>query len=245
MRRLRWPDRVARKKFDPLSNEGQMPAYRYGVVLLLLLVTFVVMSWIEVGKWGAVLTALLQGLTLFVVLTAAGARPRTYRVVAIVVAACVLAIIAATPSDSDNARALAFGLNALLVGIAPVMIVRSLVRRHVVDIQTVAGAICIYVLLGMLAAFVYTTIGTLTSEPFFVQTSHATSADYLYFSFVTLTTTGYGDYTAATSLGRPLAVLEALIGQIYLVTVVALIVSQLRPNRRLVATPEQGEDANA
>ncbi len=52
--------------------------------------------------------------------------------------------------------------------------------------------------------------------------------DFLYFSLATLTTTGYGDLTAAGELGRTLAVLEALLGQIYLVTVVALLVSNLR-----------------
>ena len=52
----------------------------------------------------------------------------------------------------------------------------------------------------------------------------ATTADYLYFSFVTITTVGYGDFTAASGLGRALASLEALLGQVYLVTVVATIV---------------------
>ena len=60
----------------------------------------------------------------------------------------------------------------------------------------------------------------------------ATVADYLYFSFVTQTTVGYGDLTAAGGFGRALAVLEALIGQLYLVTVIALLVSNLGSARR-------------
>jgi voltage-gated potassium channel Kch len=75
-------------------------------------------------------------------------------------------------------------------------------------------------------------VGALGSEPFFVQTQKATTADYLYFSYVTQTTLGYGDFTAAAGLGRALAVLEALIGQIFLVTVVALLVSNLGRTRR-------------
>jgi hypothetical protein len=59
-----------------------------------------------------------------------------------------------------------------------------------------------------------------------------TRALRLYFSYVTLATLGYGDYTAASNLGHMLAVAEALIGQIYLVTVVALLVSRLRVRSR-------------
>ena len=70
--------------------------------------------------------------------------------------------------------------------------------------------------------------GNAQSQPFFAQQTHASSADYQYFSFITLTTTGYGDLTAAGNLGRAFAVLEALTGQIYLVTVVALLISNLR-----------------
>ena len=93
------------------------------------------------------------------------------------------------------------------------------------------GAICIYVLIGMLWALLYTAIGALDSRPFFAQIDKTTTADYLYFSYVTQTTVGYGDLTAAGSIGRALAVLEALIGQLYLVTVVALLVGRLGPGR--------------
>ena len=50
----------------------------------------------------------------------------------------------------------------------------------------------------------------------------------LYFSFTTLVTLGYGDYTAAGELGRTFAISEALIGQLYLVTVIALLISRIR-----------------
>jgi hypothetical protein len=97
----------------------------------------------------------------------------------------------------------------------------------VIDVRTVLGAVCIYVLLGMMFAFLYAAIDGIGSEPFFVQTSHATVPDFLYFSFITQTTVGYGDFTAAGDLGRALAVLEALSGQLYLVTVIAVLVSRL------------------
>ena len=92
----------------------------------------------------------------------------------------------------------------------------------------------------MVFAFLYATIDLVGSAPFFVQTQTATTADYLYFSFITLTTVGYGDFTAATGLGRALASLEALLSQVYLVTVVATIVSgmaRMRFEERAASAP--------
>jgi hypothetical protein len=109
------------------------------------------------------------------------------------------------------------------------VIARSAIRRRVIDVRTIMAALCIYVLLGMLWAFVFGAIGNITSTAFFVQQAHPANADYLYFSFITQLTVGYGDLTAASNLGRACAVLEALIGQIYLVTVVAVLVTRLVP----------------
>jgi hypothetical protein len=138
--------------------------------------------------------------------------------------AALASVISSTSRDPSGAF---FLLNFLLVATVPVVIARALWRRQVVDIHTVMGAICIYVLLGMMFAFVYVAIDNIASAPFFAQTSHATTPDFLYFSFITQTTVGYGDYTARDDLGRALAVLEALGGQLYLVTIIAVLVSRL------------------
>jgi len=216
----------------PPTNEQRVPAYRFGAVLALLLVTFVDMSLARSNRWSDAITVALQGGTLLAALWAAGARRRAFRFVTVITILAVVSALATTPSDTSLARGLPFLLSALLVAVAPVVIVVSLWRKAVVDTQTLLGAICVYVLLGMFWSFVFTAVGTFGSTPFFVQTTTANTPDYLYFSFVTLTTTGYGDFTAATQLGRSLAVLEALIGQIYLVTVMALLVSNLSSGRR-------------
>ncbi len=96
-------------------------------------------------------------------------------------------------------------------------------------ITVVAGVLCLYLLLGLIYAFVYVAVQNLGSAPFFANGAAAVSSRSLYFSFVTMTTVGYGDYTARTNLGHTLAISEALIGQIYLVTVVAAIVGRLVP----------------
>ena len=154
----------------------------------------------------------------------------------------VAALTAAIVSASDTMVGIFFALNVLLVGATPVVIGRALWRRQVVDIHTVLGAICIYVLIGMLFSFLYTTIGLLGDEAFFVQTNHANVAEFLYFSFITLTTVGYGDFTPAFGIGRALASLEALLGQLYLVTIIAVLVSRMAPRRNEGSERDIGDE---
>jgi hypothetical protein len=213
-------------------SEARMPAYRYGIVLLLLFATFVFLAVGPTGDWVPLVAVVLQGATLLAALSASGSSRKLWRIaVAVVVISLVSATVGLIVGDKTLIGSL-FVLNLLLVAGAPVVIVRALVRRRVIDIQTVLGAVCVYVLLGMLWSFAYAAVGTIQSGPFFAQQAHATVADYLYFSFVTQTTVGYGDLTAAGGFSRALAVLEALIGQLYLVTVIALLVSNLGSARR-------------
>ena len=218
------------------SVEAHLPAYRFGIVLGLLFLTFIFMASGPTGDWVPFVVVVLQGATLLAALSAAGAPRRLWRVAIVVVVIALVSGLTVWTSGVDSGGGTVFILNVLLVAGAPVVIARALIRRGLIDIQTVLGAICIYVLLGMLWAFTYAAISGIQTSPFFAQEAKATVADFLYFSFVTLTTTGYGDLTAAGGLGRAVAVLEALLGQLYLVTVVAVIVSRMgrseRPWRR-------------
>lgn len=95
--------------------------------------------------------------------------------------------------------------------------------------------------MGLTFSYLYPLIQFITGEPFFVQTSTPESVDYVYFSYVTLTTVGYGDFTAFTSVGRMIAVSEALAGQLYLVSAVALLVGNI--GRTMIrGTPTTGLD---
>lgn len=207
--------------------DAHLPAYRFGIVLGLLFLTFIVMASGPTGDWVPFVVVVLQGATLLAALRAAGAPRRLWRIAVVVVAIALVSGLTVWISGVDSGGGTLFILNVLLVAGAPVVIALALVRRRVIDIQTVLGALCIYVLLGMLWAFMYAAIGAIETEPFFAEQSKGNVADFLYFSFVTLTTTGYGDLTASGGLGRAVAVLEALLGQLYLVTIVALIVSRM------------------
>jgi hypothetical protein len=192
-----------------------------------------------------VTTVLLQGLTLMAALLASRVHRTLFRIAALVTVVSFVAAVASVVVDNGREPNGAFFLvNVFLVATVPLVIARALWRRQVVDIHTVMGAVCIYVLLGMMFAFVYAAIDNIFDAPFFVQTSHATTPDYLYFSFITQTTVGYGDYTARSDFGRALAVLQALGGQLYLVTIIAVLVSRLSAGTmRPVADAKTGDDA--
>jgi hypothetical protein len=225
---------------DEDSIEQRLPGYRYGIVLVLVFVTYVFMAAGFEGAWTRPVTVALQGATLLVALTASKVGRRLLRIATIVVAIAFVGALVSVASDREGIRASFLILNFLLVGTAPVVIAVSVIRRRVVDVKTVLGALCIYVLIGMAFAFAYAAMGQIMDVPFFAQTSNASTADYLYFSFVTLTTVGYGDFTAAEGLGRATASIEALFGQLYLVTIVALVVS-----RMAMAAPRQRAAAKA
>jgi hypothetical protein len=116
----------------------------------------------------------------------------------------------------------ALGPPAVAIGV-----IRDLRSSRAVRVQAVMGVLSLYMLIGMFFAFVFGAIDRLGGDPFFADGTPATVANCLYYSFTTLTTVGYGDLTARTDAGHTLSILEALTGQIYLVTVVSLIVSNL------------------
>jgi hypothetical protein len=122
------------------------------------------------------------------------------------------------------------------------VVVGRVLRHRVVTMQTVFGALSAYLLIGFMFAALFTAAATLTTTPLFANGEPADPDGIQYFAFITLTTTGYGDLTPAGQPGRSLAVLEALAGQIFLVTLVARLVSVLGTDRRRSArddaTPE-------
>ena len=108
---------------------------------------------------------------------------------------------------------------------------KQLEQSGAVTMQTMFGVLCLYLLIGLLFGVAYATVDQLTTTPFFAQGGPHGRDDFLYFSYTTLTTVGYGDLVAATNLGRSMAIAEALLGQLYLVSVVAVIISNMEAVR--------------
>jgi hypothetical protein len=145
----------------------------------------------------------------------------------------VLAIVLVASSHSPVARGTASIWTGVLLMATVVIIVDSVLRLDTVTVQSIYGALSAYILIGLMFAAFFGAIDGLGGTDFFVSGEPANIRTYQYFSFTTLTTLGYGDFTAGGSFGRAVAVLEALTGQIFLVTLVARLVSAYRaPSRR-------------
>jgi hypothetical protein len=210
--------------------------HRYGIVFVLVVLSFVVQEAAPDADLTRVVIIWLQAATLVAAVRIARANRRLVRLAA---AVAVLAAVAAPVvwlvegSVGDGITAIATGL---LVGVAPPVIAAGLAHDLLGDrevtVETLSGVLSIYLLAGMFFSFLFAAVQALGDEPFFAQIADPDRSDYLYFSYTTLTSTGFGDLTAATNLGRTLTSIEALVGTIYLVTIVALIVSNLRPRQR-------------
>jgi hypothetical protein len=197
----------------------------YGLVLLLILITYA-LSATATATWAVSLVLIVQIATIWVTLQAAQARRRLREVTsaALVVsaAAAILNLFLPRGPAGDGGMAVVSGL---LYVAAPAVIVRHLVLRRTVDTQTVLGAIAAYLMVGMAFAFAYRALGVLQGGPFFGSQGEGSFSQDLFFSFTTLTTTGYGNLVPATNPGQTFAVGEMLIGQLFLVTAVAKVVS--------------------
>ncbi len=157
---------------------------------------------------------------------------------------CLVAIGSLLFGDDSVAHAVTGAISLVLVVVAPVAIVWHLSRRMALSVETFLGAVCVYLLIAQLFATLFALTALIAGQPFFVQTSHPSAVDYIYFSFVTITTVGYGDFTAALPVGKMMAMTEAVFGQLYLITVVSLVVQNLGARRQQQRPqPEQQREA--
>ncbi|HEV3070835.1 MAG TPA: ion channel [Solirubrobacteraceae bacterium] len=205
--------------------------HRYGLVLLLTVIAVVDVIIAPDTPLSRGIGVLLQGTVLLVVIATARGSRAVRRVRAIAAAGVLLALAVGVATSVISPK-----LGSSLAGIAIVAVlvelvrgVGRLIRAQGVTLQAVAGALAIYMLVGLTFALMIGFIAYI-GPAYFAQGNPQPLSQQVYFSFTTMTTTGYGDLTPATRVGRAVSVLEMLIGQIYLVTVIGLLVGNF--NRR-------------
>ena len=204
-------------------------SHSYGVVLALIVGVFVFTSVASNSDWADSTLVLLQAATLVTALYTSGVARADSTVSLALVAVSTASAVALLVFGGDGFAALVGILSGLLTVATIATVALGVIDQGEANVQAVTGAVCVYLLIGILFVFLYGVLAALGSGNFFAQGTDGTRSLRLYFSFVTLATVGYGDYTAAGELARTLAVVEALVGQLYLVTVIAVLVSRMRP----------------
>ena len=235
------PVHESRRPLKRLSQAMASPD-SYGLVLLLIVFTYV-FSVSVTATWAASLVVTVQIATVWVALRVSEARRGLRRVADLLLLvsaiAAVINLVAGKAAWSHSDTSL---LSALLYLVAPFSITRHLLFRRQIDVQTILGALDIYLLIGMLFAFIYHFLGVVQPGQFFGTSGDGTIPQDLFFSFTTLTTTGYGNLVPAKNPGQTLAVLEMLVGQLFLVIAVAKVISAYRPVRFSAPDPPRGQD---
>jgi len=204
--------------------------HRYGAVFVLTLVAVVFLSFAPGADWSYAAAFAIQGAALIVVVATSRDRVEVRRARAwggaLAAGAWVLAVAAGVVP-----LWLVFAASGLLSIVIPVALVGGLlrlVRSHGATVQAVSGSLAIYLLVGLAFAWVIAFVARVDPTPYFTSGTDGTLSARVYFSFTVLTTTGFGDLTAASPVGRALSVLEMLAGQLYLVTVIGVLVGSFR-----------------
>jgi hypothetical protein len=220
-RRERWVQRAER-----VSDA-------FGLVFVLVVVTYVLASLLENRSWTSVVLTVATSATSVVALTSSQARARTVRVALVLsLLTVVLAAIGAAAGNHDWLN-LATLIQVSLLTVAMGAVLRRVVMAPEVGSRTILGALSVYAVLGILFTFLYGVIDRVQGGPFFEGHAHPASSDFLFFSYTTLTTTGYGNLVPGGQPGRLISGLEMMAGQIFLVTLVAGLVSLWRPGEAI------------
>lgn len=222
---------------------------RYALVFVLIMATIISTAFFTDGPVGLVVTLALQALTLVVALRTSEAGPRAQRIGGITAVLCVVGVAIVVATGNPGPAAVAYAVSMLaLVAVTPLVIIHRLTSHPTISINTVAGAADVYLLFGLFFAVVYFFLGIIdghaavpAAQGFFAANRPVFANDLIYFSYVTLATVGYGDLTAASALGRMLCITEALLGQLYLVTVVAVLVANIGHTRQRPLLGGSGE----
>lgn len=217
---------------DP--GDERSASYRYGVVFVLTLVLLVYLAIAPQAQWSRAVALALQGGALGVAVATSRTRRRTWRTSAgaVSVVAGMVAIAVAAAALPVAAELALSGLLAVAVPVFLAGGLLRLVRERGVTLQAVAGGLAIYLLVGVMFSSVIGFVAHVDAAPYFAQGIDGTQGDRVYFSFTVLTTTGFGDLTAGQPVGRALAMVEMLAGQLYLVTVIGVLVGGLAGRRR-------------
>jgi Ion channel len=207
----------------PFSVGGVL-ADKFGLVLVSCLVTYTLMITVDETRWIGLANALPVAITVLLTIRASSPGPfLRWGALGLVAFGTVSGVVNAALHGPDPV-----GLSLLFCALALLFSILAMLERMsthtTVSVRTVLAVLSSYVMLGLFFAYLDSGIGHIMGT-FFAQKGAHSQSDYAYLSYITLTTVGFGDLTPGTGIARSSIILEALIGQIFLVTLVARMVS--------------------
>jgi len=205
----------------------------FGLVLVSVLLTYVLASLLSNRGWESVILCVATSATSVIALASAHARPRLVRAALLLSGVTILLAAVGAASGGRFWLNLATVVQVGLLTVAMGAVLQRVVTSERVGSRTILGALSVYTVLGLLFTFVYGFVERVQGGAFFEGHAHPAGGDFLFFSYTTLTTTGYGNLVPGGQPGRMISGLEMMIGQIFLVTLVAGLVSLWRPGEGL------------
>jgi hypothetical protein len=205
----------------------------FGLVFVLVITTYVLTSLLGDRGWASVVICVATSATSVAALTSSHTAHRFVRMALWLSLASVALTVIGAASGALVWLNFATLIQVSLLAVAMAAVLRRVVMTPNVGSRTILGAISVYAVLGLLFTFVYAAIDRLQNGPFFEGHPHVQGGDYLFFSYTTLTTTGFGNLVPGGQPGRMISGLEMMVGQIFLVTLVAGLVALWRPGEGL------------
>jgi len=210
----------------------------FGIVLGLLVTVYVLYA-LSSALWTEILVLVLYLFTLGLAVRTSRPMPHQKRFVRVVlVVSGVVVAVAFAFLPADVAEGILDGVVCVILLTALVVILDRILRRTAVTVQSLAGALSAYLIIGMFFASLYGLMDAFTAGAFFASGEAANARSFQYFSYTTLTTLGYGDYTAALFPGRSIATFEALVGQVFLAVLVARLVAAFHGRSEAIMPPK-------
>jgi len=212
----------------PLWQPQPAPG-RYGALLLVLIVGYLLSAFIT-AHWVESLQVVIFTVVMVLALRSSSVSRRAVRALLFVavVGVPVFFALSLSTATGDVGTGVANVWTGLVLLAAVVLIVHRVLTFGTVTLQSIFGAFSAYLIVGLMFASFFAAMDHFGGGGFFANGEHANTQTFQYFSFTTLTTLGYGDFTAAGNSGRAVAVLEALTGQVFLATLVARLVAAFR-----------------
>lgn len=213
-------------------REAARASDSYGLLLVLVAMDYIVLSVGLTNGAPIILSTVFVGITALLAFHTSHVRGHLLAAVQVGAILAFVASIVATVTGGDPAKGVVFVISALLILTSPVVILSRILRHPQVTAETLLGAVSVYILLGLVFSYSDYAVQLVGGSSFFAQSGTHDAPDFVYYSYITMTTVGYGDLTPAVGFPRTMAVIEALTGQIFLVVLVARLVSMYQPKTR-------------